>query len=97
MLIKPFKAQLPILSKIQDTDTFFEEAKEEYTKYLHQGCFRQTTEVAFFIYSCCFLFKINQEPFYQLIETRPEVAMGFIKILSKRLRQLNDKTAQKGG
>ncbi len=51
MLIKPFKAQLPILSKIQDTDTFFEEAKEEYTKYLQRGCFTQTTEAAFFIYS----------------------------------------------
>jgi CRP/FNR family cyclic AMP-dependent transcriptional regulator len=40
----------------------------------------------------CFLFKIDQEPFYELIESRPEVAMGFIKILCKRLRQLNDKT-----
>ncbi len=41
----------------------------------------------------CLLFKIDQEPFYELIESRPEVAMGFIKILCKRLRQLNDKTA----
>ena len=32
----------------------------------------------------CFLFKIDQEPFYELIESRPEVAMGFIKILCKR-------------
>ena len=39
------------------------------------------------------LLKIDQEPFYELIESRPEVAMGFIKILCKRLRQLNDKTA----
>ncbi len=45
----------------------------------------------------CFLFKMDQKPFYKLIESRPEVAMGFIKILSKRLRQLNDKTAQKAG
>lgn len=41
----------------------------------------------------CLLFKIDQEPFYELIEARPEVAMGFIKILCKRLRTLNDKTA----
>jgi CRP-like cAMP-binding protein len=41
----------------------------------------------------CFLFKIDQDPFYELIESRPEVAMGFIKILCKRLRQLNEKTA----
>jgi CRP-like cAMP-binding protein len=45
----------------------------------------------------CFLFKIDQEPFYELIESRPEVAMGFIKILCKRLRQLNDKTALRVG
>ncbi len=43
--------------------------------------------------SDCFLFKIDQDPFYELIDSRPEVAMGFIKILCKRLRQLNDKTA----
>lgn len=43
----------------------------------------------------CFLFKIDQEPFYELIESRPEVAMGFIKILCKRLRKLNEKAAGK--
>ena len=42
----------------------------------------------------CFLFKIDQEPFYELLDTRPEVARGFIKILCKRLRQLNEKTAR---
>ena len=42
----------------------------------------------------CILFKIDQEPFYELIDTRPEVARGFIKILCKRLRQLNEKTAK---
>jgi CRP-like cAMP-binding protein len=42
----------------------------------------------------CFLFKIDQEPFYELIDTRPEVARGFIKILCNRLRQLNEKTAR---
>lgn len=40
-----------------------------------------------------FLFKIDQEPFYELIESRPEVAMGFIKILCKRLRKQNEKAA----
>ena len=42
----------------------------------------------------CVLFKIDQEPFYELIDTRPEVARGFIKILCNRLRQLNEKTAR---
>ncbi len=41
----------------------------------------------------CVLFKIDQEPFYELIDTRPEVARGFIKILCNRLRKLNEKTA----
>jgi CRP/FNR family cyclic AMP-dependent transcriptional regulator len=40
----------------------------------------------------CLLFKIDQEPFYQLIDARPEVARGFIKILCSRLRVLNEKT-----
>ncbi|MEY2917168.1 MAG: hypothetical protein RIS73_882 [Bacteroidota bacterium] len=40
----------------------------------------------------CILFKIDQEPFYELIDTRPEVARGFIKILCNRLRKLNEKT-----
>ena len=39
----------------------------------------------------CFLFKIGQEPFYELVETRPEVAKGFIKILCQRLRAQNEK------
>ena len=42
----------------------------------------------------CFLFKIDQEPFYELLETRPEVAKGFIKILCQRLRALNEKAAK---
>ena len=42
----------------------------------------------------CILFKIDQEPFYELIDTRPEVARGFIKILCNRLRRLNEKTAR---
>ena len=42
----------------------------------------------------CILFKIDQEPFYELINNRPEIARGFIKILCNRLRQLNQKAAQ---
>ena len=40
----------------------------------------------------CFLFKIDQEPFYELLEARPEIAKGFIKILCQRLRQQNEKS-----
>jgi len=39
----------------------------------------------------CFLFKIDQDPFYELLEVRPEIARGFIKILCQRLRLLNEK------
>jgi CRP-like cAMP-binding protein len=39
----------------------------------------------------CFLFKLDQEPFYELLEARPEIARGFIKILCQRLRLLNEK------
>ena len=42
----------------------------------------------------CFLFKIDQEPFYELVEERPEVALGFIKILCQRLRAQNEKSVQ---
>jgi CRP-like cAMP-binding protein len=42
----------------------------------------------------CTLFRIDQEPFYELIDTRPEIARGFIKILCKRLRAQNEKTVQ---
>lgn len=44
--------------------------------------------------SPCILFSINQEPFYELIESRPEVARGFIKILCQRLRAQNEKSIQ---
>jgi len=39
----------------------------------------------------CFLFKLDQDPFYELLEARPEIARGFIKILCQRLRLLNEK------
>jgi CRP-like cAMP-binding protein len=42
--------------------------------------------------SDCVLFKIDQEPFYELLDERPEVAKGFIKILCQRLRIMNEKT-----
>lgn len=38
------------------------------------------------------VFKIEQEPFYKLVDTRPEIARGFIKMLCGRLRTLNEKT-----
>jgi CRP/FNR family transcriptional regulator, cyclic AMP receptor protein len=44
-------------------------------------------------YTDCTLFKIDQEPFFDLMEARPEILRGIIKILSKRLRSLNEKTA----
>jgi CRP-like cAMP-binding protein len=40
----------------------------------------------------CVLYKIDQEPFYELIDARPEVAKGFIKILCQRLRTQNEKS-----
>lgn len=40
----------------------------------------------------CILYKIDQEPFYELIDSRPEIAKGFIKILCRRLRAQNEKS-----
>ena len=40
----------------------------------------------------CILFRIEQEPFYELIDNRPEVARGFIKILCQRLRAQNERS-----
>lgn len=42
----------------------------------------------------CILYKIDQEPFYELMDERPEVAKGFIKILCQRLRVMNEKSRQ---
>ena len=42
--------------------------------------------------SDCILFRIDQEPLYEVIDIRPEVARGFIKILCKRLRAQNEKS-----
>lgn len=39
-----------------------------------------------------FLLKIDQEPFYELMESRVEVAKGIIKTLCRRLRAQNEKT-----
>ena len=35
----------------------------------------------------CILFRIDQEPFYDMMESRPEVVKGVIKILCKRIRE----------
>lgn len=37
----------------------------------------------------CTLFRIDQEPFYDLMESRPEVVKGVIKILCRRIREAN--------
>ena len=50
---------------------------------------RSATAIA---HSDCILFKIDQEPFYELMDERPEVAKGFIKILCQRLRAMNEKS-----
>ena len=42
----------------------------------------------------CFLFKIDQLPFYELIETRPEIIKGAVKMLCKRLRAQNERTVE---
>lgn len=39
----------------------------------------------------CVLFRIDQEPFYDMMESRPEVVKGVIKILCKRIRLVNQK------
>ena len=40
------------------------------------------------------LLKIDQEPFYELMESRIEVAKGIIKTLCKRLKAMNEKSIQ---
>ena len=41
--------------------------------------------------SDCVLFRIDQEPFYDMMESRPEVVRGVIKILCQRLRAQNQR------
>ncbi|MDB5284306.1 MAG: cyclic nucleotide-binding protein [Bacteroidota bacterium] len=41
-----------------------------------------------------FLLKIDQEPFYELMESRIEVAKGIIKTLCRRIREQNAKSFQ---
>jgi len=38
-----------------------------------------------------FLLKIDQEPFYDLMESRPEVVKGVMKILCQRIRSMNER------
>lgn len=45
-------------------------------------------------HSNCILFRIDQEPLYEVIENRPEVARGFIKILCQRLRAMNERSVR---
>jgi CRP/FNR family cyclic AMP-dependent transcriptional regulator len=44
--------------------------------------------------SDCILFRIDQEPFYDMMESRPEVVRGVIKILCMRIRSINQKLLQ---
>ncbi len=41
----------------------------------------------------CILFRIDQEPFYDMMESRPEVVKGVIRILCQRIRNINQKLA----
>ena len=43
-----------------------------------------------------FLLKIDQEPFYELMESRIEVAKGIIKTLCRRLKAQNEKAVVQG-
>ena len=40
----------------------------------------------------CILYKIDQEPFYDLINSRPEISLGIIRVLARRLRAQNEKS-----
>jgi CRP-like cAMP-binding protein len=42
--------------------------------------------------SDCVLYKIDQEPFYDLINTRPEISLGIIRVLARRLRAQKEKS-----
>ena len=42
----------------------------------------------------CLLLKMDQEPFYELMESRIEVAKGIIKTLCRRLKQQNEKVVK---
>jgi CRP-like cAMP-binding protein len=39
----------------------------------------------------CILFRIDQEPFYDMMESRPEVVRGVMRILCQRIRSINQK------
>jgi len=40
----------------------------------------------------CILYKIDQQSFYDLINSRPEISLGIIRILARRLRAQNEKS-----
>ncbi|MBA3647609.1 MAG: Crp/Fnr family transcriptional regulator [Chitinophagales bacterium] len=44
----------------------------------------------------CFLLKLDQEPMYDLFESRPEVVQGILKILCRRIRAINQKLFEMG-
>lgn len=51
----------------------------------------ETRSASVITLSHCVLFRIDQEPFYDLIECRPEVVKGVIQNLCKRLRAANQR------
>lgn len=48
--IKPFRATLPNLDKIEDTAAFFEQVKEQYSLFYQQGFFKSLKEEVFVVY-----------------------------------------------
>ncbi|MBK7108178.1 MAG: cyclic nucleotide-binding domain-containing protein [Chitinophagales bacterium] len=53
----------------------------------------ETRSASAFANTDCTIFKIEQQAFYELIESRPEIIRGIVKILCSRLRKINQMTA----
>lgn len=53
MIIKPFKAVFPDISKIDSIEDFFNKVKEYYPEFNQKGLFHDPIEQAFFIYQIC--------------------------------------------
>jgi uncharacterized protein (DUF1015 family) len=50
MKIKPFRAYLAHFQRISSSESFCEEAKNDFRQYLEQGLYDKTTDDAFFVY-----------------------------------------------
>ena len=51
----------------------------------------ETRSAGAFANTDCSLFKIEQEPFFELLDSRPVIDNGLLKMFCKRLRILNEK------